>query len=122
MDESNEPKKAKTSKKKTVSRTVCILIALLAVVLGGLAGYAYGTDKAKSDAEAEYQEQISALEGNISGAQSAVSAKSDADQQSIESLQSENATLKQTNEALKKQIADLEEQLEQATTTPPVSQ
>lgn len=118
MDEQKELKKNDTSKKKTVSQVVCILIALLAVILGGLAGYAYGTNTAKADTEAEYQQKASSLEDDLDSAKSSVTAQSEADQQSIESLQSENTALKQTIEGLNKQIADLEKQLEEANNSP----
>jgi peptidoglycan hydrolase CwlO-like protein len=121
MAEVNEPKKTKSSSKKVVSRTVCILLVILALICGGLAGYAYGQNNAKDDAQKALQQKVNSLESDLSKAKAAVGSEVQEGQQDIAegqqtvaSLQSENAALKQTISDQQKKITDLEKQLEEA--------
>ncbi len=121
MSEVNEPKKTKSSSKKVVSRTVCILLVILALICGGLAGYAYGQNNAKSDAEKALQQKVNSLESDLSKAKTAVGSEVQEGQQDVaesqqtaEALKTENAALKQTISDQQKKIADLEKQLEEA--------
>ncbi len=120
MAEENEPKKTKSQAKKVVSRTVCILLVVIALVGGGLAGYAYGRNTAKADTEKALNQKISSLESDLGKAKAAVGNEVQEGQQdlaegqqTVESLQSENAALKQTISDQNKKIADLENQLDQ---------
>ncbi len=118
---------AGSKNKKVVSQTVTILLIIITLILGGLAGYAYGKESATTDAEKELQQQVSSLEAELSLAKAAAGDEIEEDitegQQTVEALQSENAALKQTIADQNQKIADLEQQLEGANTetTPPIN-
>jgi uncharacterized protein HemX len=121
MADSYEPTNTKPRGKKVVSRSVCILLTVLALVLGGLAGYAYGKSVATTDSEEALQQRVSSLEDDLDQAKAAANNKvqdseedSAQDQETIDALKSENATLKQTITDQNEKIADLQRQLDEA--------
>lgn len=99
--------------KKDVSRTVLIISILLALAGGMIGGYTLGTNAAESDLE----QQKDAASSKVEQGQAAVSEG----QQTIESLQSDNAQLESTIDEQAQKITDLEAQLAEEstdTTTP----
>ncbi len=109
-------------KKKTVSRSVCILLVIIAVLLGGFGGYTYGTNVATSEAEKELKQQVNELEQDLSEAKAVAGNEVQEGQQNAASLQAENAELKKEVDQQAAEIADLEKQLEDASSTTPSAQ
>ncbi len=116
LRETTTPKPEKKQK-----NTKWILFIVLALVIGGAAGFVIGQDLKESEMKDQYGTQIEALEDEVEDAkiragdtledgQEAVTEG----QQTLESLQAENATLKTTIEEQNAKIADLEKQLQEA--------
>ncbi len=107
--------------KKGKSLWVKILLILVILVIGGIIGYSIGKSHAEDEAQANLQQQVSSLQQQLDLAKKGVNNEVQEGQQSLESLQTENATLKSTIEKQNQKIADLEKQLEEAQSTNPPS-
>lgn len=114
VTEATEQKDSVAKDKKVVSRTVCVLLAVLALIIGGLGGYAYGNNTATTEAQKQQQQEAAALENDVNKAKAAVGNEAQEGKQTVESLQAENAALKTTIEQQNAKIADLQKQLEEA--------
>lgn len=91
-----------------------ILIIVLAVIAVGAAGYFLGKNTAEDDAKAMYTEQIQSLKQDLDEAKDTVSSGVEEGQDTVESLQAENAELEAKVQEQEAKIADLEKQLEDA--------
>lgn len=106
--------------------TKWIVFIVLALLLGGVLGYAYGSNSTESELKTKYAAQIKQLEEDVDKAKESASGTVEEGQaavaegqQTLESLQTENAQLKSTIDAQTKKIADLEKQLAEAKKTTP---
>ncbi len=107
-------------KKKSNGKWIVIII--LTLIVGLLAGYLIGGKMKESDASAKYEAQISSLQSELDEANATIKTGTKEGTKTMTQLQEENADLKATNAALTKQVEDLQKQLEEAkkddTTTP----
>jgi len=110
-----------TKKSKKTNPWKKILLVALILVAGGVAGYYIGVSAAESDAKKKYDQQTQQLEEALNETKDSVSGTIEDGQnafteleQTLESVQAENAELKATIDQLKQQIEDLEDQLEDA--------
>lgn len=97
-----------------LTRPWIILIIVLSVLVVGGVGYSIGQNQAEQDAQAKYDRQVKSLEDEADKAKTVVSAGSEQNQQTVESLEAENAQLKTKVSEQEQKIADLEKQLEEA--------
>ncbi len=109
------------SKKAKKDNTKWILFIVLALLVGGILGYAMGGNAKETQVKKQYDQQIQKLEEDAAKAKEDVNSglaegqEAVAEgQQTLESLQAENATLKNTIDTQTKKIAELEQQLEDA--------
>jgi predicted nuclease with TOPRIM domain len=107
------------SSKKNPWKTVLLVIGIL--LAGGAAGYYIGTNNAESDLQKKYDEQVQKLQDELDDARQNVSGTLEESQdaltegqQTLESVQADNAALQATIDQQKQQIADLEKQLADA--------
>lgn len=114
---------------KKKSNAKWIVIIILSLLVGLLAGYLLGGKMTESNASAKYEAQISSLQTELDSANATIKDGTKEGTKTVTQLQKENADLKATNAKLteqvtnlQKQVADLEKQLaaEKAknTTTP----
>lgn len=111
---------------KGITRPVLILLIIIGLLVAGGIGYTMGANAAQSDLEAKVDERVQDLQQELDEAKTVINNELDESQESIEegqqtleSLQAENAELKTTIQQQTQKIAELEEQLEEANATPP---
>lgn len=99
------------------SNNKLVVIGIIALLIGGIAGYFIGVNVTEDKQQQEILTLQLELEQAKSGASDELEEGQEAiaeGQQTLESLQAENASLKETIEQQNQKIADLEQQLENA--------
>ncbi len=112
-----------SSNTSSLSKNKLIIIAVAVLLVGGIAGYFIGVNTTEDKQQEELSSLQQELEQARTGASDEIQEGQEAiteGQQTLESLQAENASLKATIEQQNQKIADLEQQLEEAgSATPP---
>lgn len=114
-------KTTKSTSNKNKKNTKWILFIIAAFFVGGVLGYFVGGNVKETQIREQYDQEVSKIQAEAANAKDDVSsglkegqATVSEGQQTIESLQAENATLRSTIETQNAKIADLEKQLEEA--------
>lgn len=100
--------------KKSVSVAVFVISLLLVLVLGTLGGYMVGSSMKEDELTDKYEAQLDEINSGVDKAKTSASDTANQNEQTIDDLQADNASLQATVDQQKQKIADLEAQLEEA--------
>ncbi len=116
-EESLEPTPTKQPSGGGTNKVVWILVAVIALIIGVVSGYAIGVNKEQSASaqEQQLQQQVDDLENQLNEATEGAAAQEESEKDNeIADLKAQNAQLEADNAALQKQVDDLQDQIDNA--------